>query len=363
MGFLSGAAGGQNNFRATPATGNSKFTEQDLLPAIAQGQTGFQQQLGNVQNIGSAQGNLADMLLAQAQGAGPNIAEEQLKQATNRNIQQGAGLIASQRGMNPALAARLIANQTANANQQEAGQAGLMRAQQQLASQGLLNNVYGNQAQTALGGGQLANQNLGINQNALSSQNSNIVQARGAADALNANIESENAKARQSATGGFLNGLGGVLSSPLTGGIFNSIGGLFKGNSDALNAGRNMISDTSPTATSNSTNLSGLMAYNGGEIDYVEGGHVPGEAPVQGDSPENDIVHARLSPGEVVLPRSVTQSEDAPDRAKEFMNAIMKERSSEPKGYSKILEMKRRMKEAHDHLDDLHKMIKNRDDN
>lgn len=35
------------------------------------------------------------------------------------------------------------------------------------------------------------------------------------------------------------------------------------------------------------------------------GGHVPGEAKVEGDSKENDTVDAKLSPGELVIPRSV----------------------------------------------------------
>ena len=51
--------------------------------------------------------------------------------------------------MNPALAARLIAQQTAGANQQAAGQSGLMRAEQQLAAQNALANVYGQQGNLA----------------------------------------------------------------------------------------------------------------------------------------------------------------------------------------------------------------------
>ena len=35
------------------------------------------------------------------------------------------------------------------------------------------------------------------------------------------------------------------------------------------------------------------------------GGHVGGEAKVEGDSEENDTVPAMLSPGELVIPRSV----------------------------------------------------------
>jgi hypothetical protein len=46
----------------------------------------------------------------------------------------------------------------------------------------------------------------------------------------------------------------------------------------------------------------------GGGMSMVEGGKVPGTPRVWGDSPKNDIVPARLSPGEVVLPRTVTHN-------------------------------------------------------
>ncbi|MES1989093.1 MAG: hypothetical protein V4440_13895, partial [Pseudomonadota bacterium] len=45
--------------------------------------------------------------------------------------------------------------------------------------------------------------------------------------------------------------------------------------------------------------------------DFRSGGKVPGVAPVRGDSPKNDIVPAKLSPGEVVLPRSVVSKPEA----------------------------------------------------
>lgn len=46
--------------------------------------------------------------------------------------------------------------------------------------------------------------------------------------------------------------------------------------------------------------------------DFKDGGPVPGQAQVAGDSPKNDTVDAKLSPGEVVVPRS------AMDDDKEF---------------------------------------------
>lgn len=49
------------------------------------------------------------------------------------------------------------------------------------------------------------------------------------------------------------------------------------------------------------------------------GGHVPGKASVPGDSYQNDTVNAKLSPGEVVIPRSVAQAPNAPQKAAQFM--------------------------------------------
>lgn len=54
------------------------------------------------------------------------------------------------------------------------------------------------------------------------------------------------------------------------------------------------------------------------------GGPIPGVAAVKGDSPKNDTVRARLSPGEIVLPRSVTMAKNAPVAAAEFVHAHLK---------------------------------------
>jgi len=45
----------------------------------------------------------------------------------------------------------------------------------------------------------------------------------------------------------------------------------------------------------------------GGGMCMQKGGHVPGKPQVPGDSPANDTVHAQLSPGEAVIPRSTVQ--------------------------------------------------------
>lgn len=48
----------------------------------------------------------------------------------------------------------------------------------------------------------------------------------------------------------------------------------------------------------------------------ARGGQVPGKAKVQGDSPKNDVVNAKLSPGEIVIPRSIAHD---PKKAAKFI--------------------------------------------
>lgn len=53
------------------------------------------------------------------------------------------------------------------------------------------------------------------------------------------------------------------------------------------------------------------------------GGPVPGKAQVHGDSLKNDKVKAMLSPGEIVIPRSITQGPNAVDKSAQFVQAIL----------------------------------------
>lgn len=69
-----------------------------------------------------------------------------------------------------------------------------------------------------------------------------------------------------------------------------------------------------------------------GPQDYTKGGEVPGHARVPGDSPENDTVKARLSPGELVIPRSIAHS---PDKAKKFIDLVHAEEEKYPHMFGK----------------------------
>lgn len=69
------------------------------------------------------------------------------------------------------------------------------------------------------------------------------------------------------------------------------------------------------------------------------GGSVPGDdtAPMMQDSEANDTVPANLSPGEVVLPRSVSQAPNAPEAAAQFVGGI---KGQQPMpNFSQVLKM------------------------
>lgn len=59
-----------------------------------------------------------------------------------------------------------------------------------------------------------------------------------------------------------------------------------------------------------------------GEVNAATGGNVPGKASVPGDSQRNDKVRALLSPGEVVVPRTIAHD---PDRVKQFVAHLLKQ--------------------------------------
>lgn len=90
----------------------------------------------------------------------------------------------------------------------------------------------------------------------------------------------------------------------LFGGLGKTLGGL---------AGQFGSKSSSPQmAGENSANSQKdlFVAYNGGQTptNFKGGGYVPGQAKHEGDHPENDTVEAVLSPGEIVVPRSIAQT-------------------------------------------------------
>lgn len=203
-----------------------------------------EQQQAFINALMTQQGNQAALvgnLQQQAQGLGPNPAQAMLQQATNKNIAQNTGMIASQKGINPALAQRQAAQNAAMMGQQAAGQGSLMQAQQQLAAQQQLQQALQDQARVGLAG-------AGMNQQA----------------------QMANAQMRANIAGGLIGGAGSAATA------FAS-----------------------------------------------QGGYVGGQAQVKGDSLANDNVPAMLSPGEIVIPRSVLNSKNPGAAAKEFVEKTL----------------------------------------
>lgn len=77
------------------------------------------------------------------------------------------------------------------------------------------------------------------------------------------------------------------------------------------------------------------MAGSGATMMASNGGKVPGTPVVKGDSPKNDIVNAKLSPGEVVVPRTVVNK--GPEAAAKFVDQV-EEENFNPKSFLDALQ-------------------------
>lgn len=281
------------NQTSDEASSANPYQSQQFAQALQQSGQNTAQSQANTGNLTQQEFGLADALKKQAAGQGPNPALEQLKMTTDQNNQAAASQIASQRGLNPALAARMASQGSTMANQNAAGQAAVMGANQQLAAQNQLGQLYGNIGNQQLGqtGQNLSQQQ--ILQNALAQQNQQYVQGSLGSQGLTSQAAGQNAQIMGGLIGGGLNAVGGALGS-------------YAGKSQ------------------------------GG---YIHGGTVHEE----GDSEKNDTVPAMLSPGEIVIPR--TKAKD-PDKAKEFIDKLLGSASHDDgEGFGKVLQKKRKLKE------------------
>lgn len=323
---------------------------------------------GRSDSIDQQQSALARQLQAQSLGSGPNLAQTQLERGTQLANNSAASAVASQRGLNPQLAARQILSNQASNNQNMAGQSAQLRQQFQLDTQQQLlaaleaqrqQNLA--QQQTNIGllgttGGLQNNQNTGTLQNSLGTQkiNAEVAQQNQQAASDNqrarANNEAANAASKNALVGGIISGVTGTIAGPAAAGAWSNIGGKATGAGNTPNTGSTSVTDTNTGAavdgadtsapSASDFNKGGMVKHyaDGGEadnsgMDFImkaaplilallgHGGKVPGKAKVQTDSLKNDIVPAMLSPGEIVIPRSIA---DNPELAKEFVKAINK---------------------------------------
>lgn len=98
---------------------------------------------------------------------------------------------------------------------------------------------------------------------------------------------------------------------------------------DAASGGATQMGGPKPAAKPPGMAHGGEVSYaSGGPVSEFgrmlanSGGMVPGQASVPGDSLKNDTVNAKLSPGEIVIPRSIAQAPNAAELAAQFVAAV-----------------------------------------
>jgi hypothetical protein len=287
------------------------------------------------------QQSLAQMLLNQANGSGPNPAQAALNQNTGVNVANQAALMAGQRGAsaNPALIAQLAAKNGANIEQQAVGQSAVQQAQQQIMAQEALRQLAAQQV------GQAQSANAGQNQAALEEQNilqgantaanNAAVSAQNNINTVNAGVSAANAK-----TGV---GLGGLLNSASQ--AIPGIASMFGGSSGGASTIAGGVGDTLGGAGAAGADL---LGSGGPALLASDGAKVPGKPDHPGNDPRNDVVPALLSKGEDVIPNSITQIKDPKVRdAKvlEFMHHLEASKDKKDGGYEKVASAKKSLKE------------------
>jgi hypothetical protein len=343
------------------------------------------------QNALANQANVFRQLQDVASGVGPNPALAALQQATGENIAGQAALMAGQRGAgrNVGLLARQAGMQGGALQQQAAGQGATMQAQQQLAALGQLGGLANQQvAQQQAGLGALGQMGLSGQQNilqALAQQNAARLNQQNAINQINAQMAAERARSEQAMLGGALGAIGTIAGTAFGGPVGGAIGGnianvaapkfdsykfgqysfakggevkkpqyadgelagiqpqsfigqYFQNPNQALNAinqSDNLKDSQLDYSTLNdggAVNRDGMYAKGGmAPMSLMDqGGKVPGKAAVAGDSYKNDIVDAKLSPGEIVIPRSIVNHPNAPEMAAQFVRDTL----SKKKGYA-----------------------------
>ncbi len=339
--------------------------QQAFLSAL-QGQNGIQNQ-----------SNVFNQMQGIANGTGANPAQAMLNNSTGQNVANQAAIMASARGAgaNPALMARQAAMQGANIQQDAAGQAAALQAQQQIAA---LNNMQGIAGQQVTNQGQATNAfsnaaqgAYGQTQNAAANFNNNITGLQG----QQVQAEENDKKREANIIGGITGGLGSVFGMKAEGGIVDKVKEAFT--APPISTPKDKQKQVAPVNQEEAKKFMKSFGYaNGGPVSgpqsgfarhmsgikaplpMAEGGKVPllvspgekildpkdvkqvakgadplaiaktvpGKPKVTGakNSYANDTVPTSEEEGSIVLPRSVTQAKNAPEKAKAFVAAIMK---------------------------------------
>jgi hypothetical protein len=246
---------------------------------------------------GENQTAFANQLAERAMGKAPSLAEAAMRATQDRNLQQQVAAAKSNRSANAGLASRTNAMLGAQQNQQTVQASGQAKLAEQIANQQLYADYMGREK----------------------SYLHSVMAAQAGIGTASAN----NSLAQQQRTDGLM---GGLLQ---TGGqLFGSFMG--KGGS----GGDVGVPQSGGLGSSRHGSTAMPMQKMSG------GGVIPGKALVKGDSPLNDVKPTLLSPGEVVVPRTVVKK--GPKAIASFADALLKSKQPDDSGYGKVLAAKKR---------------------
>lgn len=359
------------NIQEDPTLRNAQM--QALQQYQQAGHTGFtaQDQLNNqrMQNQvnGDNQSRIASIIQGAQQrgesGSGASLAAQLLGTQSAANNESEQGLQLAAQGNNARMAAlgqsaglggqirnQDFSNAQTKANAADQFQRFNVQNQQQTANQNV--NLKNQAQQYNLGQAQqLSNANVGnANQEALRenqgrlqnwqnemARNQTIANADlGQATQLQGQADRIRGQAQQFGSGIGLIG-GAIGAQAFGGGGSTSGGGSTTGNGFGNTSGSsvNTAQHGNTMAGGAADNMDPSVGYaahggmvphyaDGGQIAcYDMGGNVPGHAMHPGDNYANDMKHVMLSPDEIVVPRSITTSPDAAERAKEFVKGVL----------------------------------------
>lgn len=282
--------------------------------------------------IAQQQQQLANALRAQVEGKTPSLAEMQFQRALQQSQAAIQSQLASARGLSPAQAQRLAARQQAALGAAGAGQSAEIRLREQQAAQAALANLLAQSRQGALGGYSTAAE-LSARERRLRAE-------------IASGIRTRDEARRTAMISGLIGaapfvgqGLAKAYEAYKTPTGVSSSAGATGDYSQTEPYGKDSPEwwDYQPQAPS-SDSTPGEPVFGGDpRTELAHGAEVAGRAKYRGDTRSNDTVPAMLSPGEIVLPRSVAQSPDAPDKAKRFVEAIKSKKKPSPKDYTQAL--------------------------
>lgn len=315
-----------------------------LNDTAAQGRQYASQVNNQLSGLQEQQTAFGQMLSNQAMGTGPSLAEAALRANNERTLAQQAAAVKSNRAVNPALAQRQVLNAAGKANQATAQQGAMLRMQEQQQNQqqfgNYINSLYSaqNGAIGAATGANSAAANASLaNDAAADKRTGSIMSMVGSgAAAFSDRRAKKNIKPVKMSAGGPVRS--DMIMMPSTDGLEKQFGkagtgfgSLFKKKEDddePIELGADMFGEQG--IGGGAMDDEGMFSQKDLFIKALQGGApvlpastgavVPGNAKVKGDSPKNDVVPALLSPGEIVIPRSVVQ--EGPEAIKSFAEAL-----------------------------------------